>query len=237
MDRFTIAARTLLCIAFLQSLAFAQNATPADADARLLPRSYVAVNASPAENGVTENGVMGNGAMKSPADNIGNFPALNTQPSSADTPTREGRESGGMPFSGSLFTVGSSLVVVLGLFGGLVWVTRRFGTRSMTSGVIPTEIMQSLGSSPIDSRTRITLVRCGNRILVLAQTATGIQPISEITDAEEVRQLTALCLGDSKKEFATTLRSIEQEKTPSGYVGGEPQPSSPRSHGRLFATA
>jgi len=232
MDRFTFGTLTLLCLTFTQSPVAAQNATPAETDARLLPRSYVAVTANTAENTPVENVT-----VESPTVSSGNFPALNSNPFAGESGEMDGRSSDSMPFSGSLITVGSSLVVVLGLFGGLVWVTRRFGTRSMTNGAIPTEIMQSLGSSPIDSRTRITLVRCGNRILVLAQTATGIQPISEFTDIDEVRQLTALCLGDAKKEFATTLRSIEKEKAPAGYVGGEPQPSSPRSHGRLFATA
>jgi flagellar biogenesis protein FliO len=135
-------------------------------------------------------------------------------------------------------TVTSSLAVVLGLFAGLVWLTRKYGSRSMNQGAVPKEVLKSLGSTPIDSRTRITMLRCGNRILVVAQTASGLHPLSEITDPEEVRELTAACLGDSKHKFNSTLQSVEAEKTNSGFVdanAGTPATRA-RSRGSLFAT-
>jgi flagellar biogenesis protein FliO len=136
-------------------------------------------------------------------------------------------------------TVTSSLAVVLGLFAGLVWLTRKFGSRSMNQGAVPKEVLSSLGSTPIDSRTRITMLRCGNRILVVAQTATGLHPLSEITDPDEVRELTAACLADSKHTFDSTLQSIEAEKTDSGFVDANAATTAKRarSRGRLFATA
>ncbi len=135
-------------------------------------------------------------------------------------------------------TVTSSLAVVLGLFAGLVWLTRKFGSRSMNHAAVPKEVLTSLGSTPIDSRTRITMLRCGNRILVVAQTATGLHPLSEITDPDEVRELTAACLGDSTQAFKSTLQSIEAEKTNSGFVDANAKTPSTeaRSRGRLFAT-
>ncbi|MEM8667607.1 MAG: flagellar biosynthetic protein FliO [Planctomycetota bacterium] len=175
----------------------------------------------------------------------GNFPSLSPKQDAASG--QRSRSSDKTPFSGSLVTVGSSLAVVLGLFAGLVWITRRFGAKTMGAGSLPNEVLQPLGSSPIDARTNLTLVRCGTKILVLARTASGVQPISEITEPNEVRHITALCSGDSKKEFASTLQAIEKEQTGPGYVGAasstsqptvsQGEASNPRSRGRLFATA
>ncbi|GAA4456188.1 flagellar biosynthetic protein FliO [Novipirellula rosea] len=136
------------------------------------------------------------------------------------------------------FTVASSLAVVLGLFAGFVWLTRRFSSGGTANGVIPKDVIQNLGSTSIDSRTKVSMIRCGNRIIVVAQTATGIHPLSEITDLNEVQQLTASCIGDSKRNFASTLREFEKEPAEKGFVGTPPEtPPTPRSRGRLFASA
>ena len=167
----------------------------------------------------------------------GGFPSLkrSARDGSHEQPTEP--NSATSRLTGPAITVGFSLVVVLGLFAGLVWMTRKFGTRGMSQGALPKEVLEGLGSMPIDARTRITLVRCGHRILVIAQTPAGVQPLSEIVDPEEVRELTAQCLGNSKQAFASALKTVEQETTPSGYVGNGGDPPSARSRGRLFATA
>jgi flagellar biogenesis protein FliO len=164
------------------------------------------------------------------------FPSLSPradQPASAD----QDAASETSKIAGPTITVASSLAVVLGLFAALVWMTRKFGSRSLSQGSVPKEFLQSLGSTPIDSRTRITMVRCGKRILVMAQTATGVHPLSEITDPEEVLELTAACLGDAKQSFASTLQSIEKEKVDTGFVAAQASPPTPRPRRRLFASA
>ena len=136
-----------------------------------------------------------------------------------------------------LITVTSSLAVVLGLFAALIWVTRRFGGRAGGNGTIPKEIFQNLGSTSIDPRTQISLLRCGQRILIIARTNNGVHPLGEITSTEEVNQLTAACLGDSKQAFQTALQSIESEPTDAGYLGNPKNQPTARSRGQLFATA
>ena len=148
--------------------------------------------------------------------------------------SEKGAHSGKM--AAPTITVISSLAVVLGLFAALVWGSRRFGSGSIHHGTIPKEAIQTLGSMPIDPRTRVTMLRCGNRILVLAQTAGAAQTLCEITDPQEVHDLTAACLGNSKREFASTLRSIENEKT-SGYLGQENNKNTIATRRRLFASA
>lgn len=139
-------------------------------------------------------------------------------------------------FAAPLVTVTSSLAVVLGLFAALVWVSRKYGSKTL-GGAIPNEVIQTLGTTPIDPRTRITMIRLGGRILVVAQTASGITPISEITDPEEVRNLTAHCVGDSKAKFTDTLKSIEREPAGDGFLGQPAATPPARNRGSLFTTA
>ncbi len=145
-----------------------------------------------------------------------------------------GRQTGGPSIAGPAVTVTSSLAVVLGLFAALVWMTRKFGSKGIHRGALPGEVLQSLGSTSIDPRTSVSMLRCGNRIVVFAQSATGVYPLTEITDAEEVRRLTASCLGESTQSFASTLKSIEQEPAADGFVGGQPK-KVPQKRSRLFA--
>ncbi len=168
----------------------------------------------------------------------GSFPELKRGSISSENETGRDEDSNAAPkVSGSLVTICSSLAVVLGLFAGFVWINRKFGSGSSNHGAIPKEVVQPLGSTPIDSRNRLTMIRCGNRILVLAQNAQGVQPIAEITSPDEVRELTAACLGDSKRAFASTLQSIEQERAGDGFLGEPVVQPSPRARGRLFASA
>ncbi len=166
------------------------------------------------------------------------FPKLRPRSLAAEQETSLNSDAAApMKASGSLITVCSSLAVVLGLFSGLVWMTRKFGSKSGGQRAIPKEVIQPLGSTAIDARTKVTMLRCGNRILVLAQTPQGVQLISEITSSDEVLQLTAACLGDSKQAFATTLQSIERERASNGFLDAQTDQRTPPGRGRLFASA
>jgi flagellar biosynthetic protein FliO len=144
------------------------------------------------------------------------FPSL-VSPAATEQATTEHASATRKSF-GPLVPPGFSLVVVLGLFAGLVWVTRRYGNGSMTQTGIPSDVMKSLGSTAIDARTRVTLLRCGNRIIVMAQTASGVHPLSEISDPAEVQRLTSMCNGEtvspasleSEPTFAEALRQANR---------------------------
>ncbi|MGB7348080.1 MAG: flagellar biosynthetic protein FliO [Pirellulaceae bacterium] len=151
-------------------------------------------------------------ATKQVAQVDSGFPTL-SPPTETNQATATTTSSSSKSF-GPLVTTGFSLVVVLGLFAGLVWVTRRYGNASMTQSGVPSDVMKSLGSTAIDARTRVTLLRCGNRIIVMAQTATGVHPLSEITDPAEVQRLTAMCNGETVSQanptFADALRQANR---------------------------
>jgi len=137
-----------------------------------------------------------------------------------------------------LVTVGSSLTIVLALFCGLVWAGRKFGGGAAASKPLPASALTPLGHVMLDPRTKLMLVKCGRRILVLSQTASGITPITEVTHPDEVRELIASCSSEAREMFQQTLREIELEPA-KGFTDSPPstQPAPPRASSRLFATA
>tara|TARA_R110002049_G_scaffold2750_8_gene22198 strand:+ start:128948 stop:129754 length:807 start_codon:yes stop_codon:yes gene_type:complete len=168
------------------------------------------------------------------------IPSLADRRQTADDDSRA-IESPKSKLAGPAVTVTSSLAVVLGLFALMIWLTRRFGSRTLGQTSLPNEVLQSLGTATLDARTKVNLLRCGGRVIVVAQTPTGVYPISEFTSPEEVRQLIASCQSTSKQSFAQTLQAFEKEAAPRGFVGHETPPpqdgADRRKRGRLFATA
>lgn len=141
--------------------------------------------------------------------------------------TAGGFSTGHQGLSGPAVTMASSLAVVLGLFGGLVWMIRRYGRSQLLRGELPTAAVERLGMHTIDARTRLHLIRCGERVLVVAQNPAGLQAIAEIGDPDEAARLVARCRGDREADFAGTLRSIGRERAAAGFV----TPSVPESSG------
>ncbi|MEM9644529.1 MAG: flagellar biosynthetic protein FliO [Planctomycetota bacterium] len=138
-------------------------------------------------------------------------------------------------WTGTAITMGTSLTLVLGLFACFVLVMRRFGGAGQGKGELPKEVFSQLGGTAIDPRTRITMIRCGSRILVVSQTAQSTSTLCEITDMDEVQAITAACTGASQEEFMKTLKTLESTPSQPGFTDAPArQRSSPR---RLFATA
>jgi len=113
---------------------------------------------------------------------------------SSTTLTRPGSESstrGKLPGPlTSLITIGSSLAIVLGLFFALAWLMRRSMPKAASR--LPAEIVQLLGRTNL-GRQPVQLVRCGNKLILLATSPSGITPLTEITDPLEVDRLAGLC--------------------------------------------
>ncbi len=224
--------RPIIGLLVIWVVASAAWISPATAQQYSQPNAQATPSESPPQTAASPTASSG-----APAVIARGFPALSQRTRATTKPNEEPpAKENQLAVPG--FTVASSLAVVLGLFAGFVWLTRRFGSGGSSHGVIPKEVVQNLGSTSIDSRTKVSMIRCGSRIIVVAQTATGIHPLSEITDPNEVQQLTASCIGDSKRNFASTLREFEHEPVEKGFVGTPPEsPESPRSRGRLFASA
>jgi flagellar protein FliO/FliZ len=102
-----------------------------------------------------------------------------------------------MDFWDSLIRMVSALAVVLGLMGGLVFLSRRFlGTRVVTRGGEP--LVRVLGSGYLGPRKSVAVVAVCGELHVLGVTANDLVPIGKVTDPEQVRRLLAGAGTDSK---------------------------------------
>jgi flagellar biogenesis protein FliO len=106
-------------------------------------------------------------------------------------------------------TIGSSLGAVLGLFLVMAWVLRRAAPAG--SAWLPGEVVEVLGRSVLAGRAQVHLVRCGNRLLLLSVTPSGIETLTEISDPDEVNHLTALCRQGRPGSVTAAFRRVLDE--------------------------
>ena len=117
-----------------------------------------------------------------------------------------GRSSQPLSPTRALSTVATSLAVVLGVFILLVWFSRRSGRRG--SAALPSDIVETLGRTPLNARQEMQLVRVGNKLLLLSVTASTAETLTEITDANEIERLTALCRHGQSDSLAASFRDV-----------------------------
>ena len=118
---------------------------------------------------------------------------------------RGGAQSSKSAARGSLKNLGISLGLVLAIFFGLVWFLRRVNPASAKGG-IPSEVVQVLGRAPLNGRQNMQLVRLGDKILLLAISPSGTEPLGEITDRDEVDAITEICRSRNQNKIAETFR-------------------------------
>jgi flagellar biogenesis protein FliO len=145
----------------------------------------------------------------------------NTEP----TPSRQSPTSGALPLAFSklepLSTAGAGLAIVVGLFLICMWLLRRGGGK--TSGMLPTEAFAVLGRAPLTPQSFAHLLRVGNKLVLVAITADGAQPLTEVTDAMEVDRLAGLCANGGHgpaAEFQQVLAKLSREPA-RGFLGNE----------------
>lgn len=84
-----------------------------------------------------------------------------------------------------------SLALVVGGYLGFVWLMRKTNPKS-NSG-LPSEVFELIGTTRLNAKQTLQLVRLGSKLLLLVHGDEGTHPIAEITDPEEVDYLTDLC--------------------------------------------
>jgi len=123
--------------------------------------------------------------------------------------------------SSALGTVAGSLGVVLGLFLVVAWCMRRFSPAG--SALLPKEVVELLGRSPLAGRQQMQLVRIGNKLLLVALSPGGAETLTEITDATAVEHLTALSRrrqpNSSTAAFQQALANLGNEPAERGFIG------------------
>ncbi|MEL6898630.1 MAG: flagellar biosynthetic protein FliO, partial [Planctomycetota bacterium] len=142
---------------------------------------------------------------------------LRTGDGQADSASSSSSTGGGS--NAAIFSVCTSLAIVMGLFAALVWISRKFGGGN-ASGALPNQAAEVLGTTMLAPRSRLQLVRVGGRVLVLAHGPAGVTRLDSIEDPDEAARLVAACKGESAEGFREALRSTET--TAPGFIPDEP---------------
>lgn len=104
-------------------------------------------------------------------------------------------------------SVGSSLMVVIGLFMGSIWLYRK-SLGSSKSGGLPKNVVQILGRAPVAARQQLVLLRFGSKLVLVSMVQGETRTISEITDPLEVDRLAGLCEGSQPGSISSSFREI-----------------------------
>lgn len=130
------------------------------------------------------------------------------------TPRRGARQESSAPPQkiaplSSLLTVGSSLAVVLGLFFVLAWLMRRIGPRR--AAILPAEVVEVLGRSPLAGREQLHLLRFGQKLVLVCLGPDGARTLTEITDRDEATRLAGLCRQAQPNSTTAAFRQVFQQ--------------------------
>lgn len=140
-------------------------------------------------------------AMPLPAE-----PGAHRLPPPSRAEERE-RTLGRVPTAGSAFsTVAGSLVVVLGAFLLVAWITQRAAPRRIAP--LPNEVVECLGRTPLAGRQQIQLLRLGKKLVLVAVSATEARTLSEVTDPLEVDRLSGLCQQSRPESITSSFRQV-----------------------------
>ena len=145
-------------------------------------------------------------------------PGASTQRGGALGNAARGKSSSGLT---GLLTMLGSLIVVLAIFLGVTWVLRR--SMPASSQLLPREVVEVLGRTQLAGRQHAHLLRCGNKLVLVALTAGGAETITEITDPVEVDRMSGLCRAAQPQSSTDAFRQIFQQfsrdKSPRGFLG------------------
>ncbi|MGN6134031.1 MAG: flagellar biosynthetic protein FliO [Aureliella sp.] len=129
------------------------------------------------------------------------------QPRSSQATAPEKRSSGTVQM---FVSVGSSLLIVVGLLLGAAWCYRKASPTS--TGSLPKQVVQVLGRAPLAPRQQLILVRFAGKLVLVSNLQGEVRTISEIDDPLEVDRVAGLCessqAGSISDSFRTVLHNI-----------------------------
>ena len=122
---------------------------------------------------------------------------------------------------GAFITTMGSLALVLGLFFAVAWFLRK--GMPAQAALLPSEVVETLGRSPLAGRQQMQLVRCGNKLLLLCVSPAGAETLTEIIEPAEVDRLSGLCRQGHPQSATTMFRQVFQqfarEPAEPGFLG------------------
>lgn len=109
-----------------------------------------------------------------------------------------------------------SLAIVVGGYLGFVWLMRK--TNPKANAGLPSEVFELVGTTRLNTKQTLQLVRLGSKLLLLVHGDEGTHPIAEITDPEEVEYLTSVCnQGGSRRTAPRSTRPSRSSSRVSGF--------------------
>jgi len=95
------------------------------------------------------------------------------------------------------------------LFLVVAWVMRR-----ATPGLgmlLPKEVVEVLGRTPLAGRHQLHLLRCGQKLLLVSASPAGVETLTEITEPLEVDRLSGLCRQARPDSTTAMFRQVFQQ--------------------------
>ena len=103
----------------------------------------------------------------------------------------------------------TGLAAAVSLFLLAVWLVRR-GSKGPHQR-LPREAIDVLGRIDLGAKQTAHLVHVGNKVLLVAVTATGVETLTEVTDGLEVDRLLGLCRSQQTGSAAAAFQQVFQE--------------------------
>ena len=109
----------------------------------------------------------------------------------------------------SISTVLGGLAIVVGAFLLVAWVLRRGMPHAASR--LPGDVVEVLGHASITSKQSVHLIRLGNKLLLVALTPGGAEPLGEIGDPDEVTRIIGLCQSQTKGSTSAAFRQVFED--------------------------
>lgn len=102
----------------------------------------------------------------------------------------------------------ASLGIVIGGYLSLMFLLRMWNPQA--AGALPREVVEVLGTSPLNSKQSLQLVRLGSKLLLLIHGPEGTQSIGEISNPNEVEYLAQICSQRRGRKGPTGFRKFSE---------------------------
>lgn len=110
-----------------------------------------------------------------------------------------------MPLAIGMIAVGVAFLI------GIGWFAAPRSRRA--AALLSPEVLEVLGRATLGPRLTLHLLRCGNRLILVAMSPEGVNTLSEITDPQEVADLLALCRRNSPHAVTESFRQVLDQLT------------------------
>lgn len=106
-----------------------------------------------------------------------------------------------------MVSVGSSLLIVIGLFLAVAWFYRKSVNSNIGNG-LPKQVVDVMGRTNIAARQQLVLVRFGPKLVLVSMVQGETRTISEIEDPLEVDRLAGMCESSKPGSISESFRSV-----------------------------